>query len=78
MWRKPHRLDGILSNRLSFAGPLLCLLYEDEADRRHMLSRIEQAGLGRLPRVMMSVGSEPATPIPAIAGDCERQPARVA
>ena len=78
MWLKLGRLDGILQDELSPAEPLLCLLYEDEADRLQMLSRIENAGLGELPRVMISVEAHPAQPVPTLTGARARQPAKVA
>ena len=78
MWRKLDRFDGIAPDEPSFAEPLVCVLYESEADRRQMLSRIRKGGLGELPRVMISVESQPAEPVPVTPGARARRPARVA
>ena len=77
MWRKLDRCDGILDESCS-AEPLVCLLYEGEADRQQMLSRVQKAGVGELPRVMIRVESQPAKPVPAMADARGRRPVRAA
>ena len=76
--RDPNGQGSTLPGEPSSAEPLVCLLYEDEADRQQMLSRIQKAGLGSLPRVMISVNSRPAKPVPLTAGSSGRRPVRVA
>jgi len=78
MWRKLDRSHGIRQDESFSAEPLVCLLCEDETDRRQMLSRIENAGLGTIPRVMISVESQPAKPVAAMADARGQRPARVA
>ena len=68
MGRKLERFDGIPPNELCPAEPFVCLLYEDEADRRQMLSRIQKAGLGGLPTVMIGLESRTAQSVPAMVG----------
>ena len=76
--RDPNGQGSTLPGEPSSAEPLVCLLYEDEADRQQMLSRIRKAGLGELPRVMISVESRPAKPAPLTASARRRRPAKVA
>jgi hypothetical protein len=68
MWRKLDRFEGIFPDEPSAPEPLVCLLYEDEADRRQMLSRVKKAGLGEIPRVMMRIESHSEEPVAALAG----------
>ena len=76
--RGPNGQGSTLPGEPSSAEPLVCLLYEDETDRHQMLSRIQKAGLGELPRVMISVESRPAKPVPVTASARGRRPAKVA
>ena len=78
MWRKPDRSNGSFPDERPPAEPLVCLLYEDEVDRQEMLSSIEKAGLGELPRVMIAIDSQPAKRVAAMAGARWRLPMRVA
>ena len=78
MGRKLERFDGILPDEPCPAEAFVCLLYEDEADRRQMLSRIQKAGLGGLPKVMIGLESQPAQSVPAMAGARGRRSARAA
>ena len=78
MWRKLDRYDERFLDEPRSAEPLVCLLYEDEADRQQMLRRIRKAGLGELPRAMISVESRPAKPVRTMAGARGRRPVRVA
>ena len=78
MWRKPDRSNGSFPDERPPAEPVVCLLYEDEADRQEMLSRSEKAGLGELPRVMIAIDSQPAKRVSALAGARGRLPVRVA
>jgi hypothetical protein len=78
MWRKLDGFDGTVPDEPCSAEPLVCLVYEDEADRQEMLSRIQKAGLGGLPRVMISVEHQSAEPVPALAGARGRRPVKVA
>ena len=78
MWRKLDRFDRIVPDEPSSAEPLVCVVYEGEADRRQMLGRIRKGGLGELPRVMISVESQQGEPVPAMAGARGRRPVRAA
>ena len=60
MWRRLDRSSGRFPDVPSPAEPLVCLICEDGADRQQMLSRIQKAGLGELPRVIISLDSLPA------------------
>ena len=76
--RDPNGQGSTLPGEPSSAEPVVCLLYENEADRQQMLSRIQKAGLGELPRVMVSVEFRPAKPVPITASTRGRLPVRVA
>ena len=48
-------------------APVVCVLYEDDAEALETLDRLAKAGLGGLPRVMIGVEPEVVTTIPLVA-----------